>query len=106
VADGVTRERLARWEENLAGVGRFPTRSCDAGRLLVSAAPASSTTHAGTPRMHVDPAPGVTDMDGRAQGSDNLYVTGAGLLPTAGFVNPTLTIVALARRLADHVLRR
>ena len=62
--------------------------------------------HAGTTRMHVDAAHGVTDGDGLVHGSDNLYVTGASLFPTAGFANPALTILALALRLADHLLRR
>jgi choline dehydrogenase-like flavoprotein len=59
--------------------------------------------HAGTTRMHVDPRMGVVDADGRVHGMENLYVTGASVFPTAGFANPTLTIVALALRLAEHL---
>ncbi len=62
--------------------------------------------HAGTTRMHEDPRFGVVDPDGRVHGVDNLYVSGASLFPSAGFANPTLTIVALALRLADHLKRR
>lgn len=59
--------------------------------------------HAGTTRMHEDPALGVVDRHGRVHGMDNLYATGASTFPTAGFANPMLTIVALAVRLARHL---
>jgi len=59
--------------------------------------------HAGTTRMHEDPREGVVDAHGRVHAVENLYVAGASVFPTAGFANPTLTIVALALRLADHL---
>jgi choline dehydrogenase-like flavoprotein len=62
--------------------------------------------HSGTTRMHEDPRYGVVDGDARVHGTDNLYVTGASVFPSAGFANPTLTIVALALRLADHLKQR
>ncbi|MGH7665156.1 MAG: GMC oxidoreductase, partial [Gemmatimonadaceae bacterium] len=62
--------------------------------------------HAGTTRMSVDARGGVVDAHGRVHGVANLFVTGASVLPTAGFANPTLTIVALAIRLADHLAER
>ncbi len=62
--------------------------------------------HSGTTRMHADPRWGVANADGCVHGTDNLYVTGASLLCRAGFANPTLTIVALALRLADRLKQR
>jgi choline dehydrogenase-like flavoprotein len=59
----------------------------------------------GTTRMSDDPATGVVDRDGRVHGIENLYVAGSSVFPTAGWANPTLTIVALALRLADHLKR-
>jgi choline dehydrogenase-like flavoprotein len=59
--------------------------------------------HAGTTRMSSDPRHGVVDADARVHGTDNLFVSGASVFPTAGFVNPTLTIVAMAIRLADEL---
>ncbi len=59
--------------------------------------------HAGTTRMHRDPAHGVVDPDGRVHGMENLYVAGASVFPTAGWANPTLSVIALALRLGDHL---
>jgi choline dehydrogenase-like flavoprotein len=60
--------------------------------------------HAGTTRMHDDPRLGVADRDGRVHAMDDLYVAGASTFPTAGFANPVLTIVAMALRLARHLV--
>jgi choline dehydrogenase-like flavoprotein len=57
----------------------------------------------GTTRMSSDPAQGVVDVDSRVHDVDNLFVGGSSVFPTGGHVNPTLTIVALAVRLADHL---
>jgi choline dehydrogenase-like flavoprotein len=57
----------------------------------------------GTTRMHVDPKKGVVDQDCRVHGISNLFVAGSSVFPTSGSATPTITIVALALRLADHV---
>lgn len=59
--------------------------------------------HMGTTRMHGDPRRGVVDEHARVHGVANLYVAGSSVFPTSGFANPTLTIVALTLRLADHL---
>jgi len=59
--------------------------------------------HMGTTRMHSDPTQGVVDANCRVHGLENLYVAGSSVFPTSGAANPTLTIVALALRLADHI---
>ena len=53
--------------------------------------------------MSADPASGVTDGHGRVHHVDNLHVAGSSLFPTSDWPNPTLTIVAMALRLADHM---
>jgi choline dehydrogenase-like flavoprotein len=58
---------------------------------------------AGTCRMGATAETGVVDRDGRVFGTDNLHVCGAAVFPTSGPTNPTLTVVALALRLADHL---
>jgi len=56
--------------------------------------------------MSRDPRQGVVDDQGRMHGVANLYVAGSSVFPTGGIANPTLTIVALAIRLADHLRPR
>jgi choline dehydrogenase-like flavoprotein len=62
-----------------------------------------SCHHMCTTRMSDDPRTGVVDRDCRVHGLSNLYVGGSSVFATPGFVNPTLTIVQLALRLADHL---
>lgn len=57
----------------------------------------------GTTRMSNDPSTGVVDRHCRVHGIANLFVSGSSVFPTSGCANPTLTIVALAVRLADHL---
>jgi choline dehydrogenase-like flavoprotein len=59
--------------------------------------------HMGTTRMSREPTAGVVDTDGRVHGLSNLWVAGSSVFPSAGHANPTLTIVALALRLAAHL---
>ena len=72
---------------------------------LVSVHPLGGYHHMGTTRMSDDPRTGVTDRWGRVHGIANLYVAGSSLFPTSGWANPTLTILALALRQADHLLQ-
>lgn len=62
--------------------------------------------HMGTTRMSATAAAGVVDADCRVHGIEGLYVCGSSVFPTSGYANPTLTIVALALRLTDHLLAR
>ena len=62
--------------------------------------------HIGTARMGTDPASSVVDPDCRVHGVDNLFVNGAATFPTSSQANPTLTLVALSLRLAEHLKTR
>ncbi len=65
------------------------------------------TAHqAGTVRFGSDPATSVLDLDCRAHEVDNLYVTDASFFPSIAAVNPTLTIIANALRVADIIAAR
>jgi choline dehydrogenase-like flavoprotein len=59
--------------------------------------------HMGTTRMHADPREGVVDANCQVYTVPNLYVAGSSVFPTGGYANPTLTILALSLRLADHL---
>ncbi|NOZ11123.1 MAG: GMC family oxidoreductase [Gammaproteobacteria bacterium] len=58
--------------------------------------------HCGTTRMSTSPKTGVVNRDCQVFDVPNLYIAGSSVFPTIGYANPTLTIVALALRLADH----
>ncbi len=68
--------------------------------------PDEGNHHMGTTRMGHGDFEGVVDPDCRLFGTTNLYVAGSSVFPTAGYANPTLTIVQLALRLADHITHR
>jgi choline dehydrogenase-like flavoprotein len=59
--------------------------------------------HCGTTRMTDDPKTGVVDHNCKLNTVSNLYIAGSSIFPTIGYANPTLSIVALALRLSDHV---
>ncbi len=89
----------------------------DLGRLDLSALPsrldltelsgmlAGGCHHLGGTRMADAPAAGVVDRDLRVHGVPNLHIASASVFPTGGWGNPTLTILALALRLADRLER-
>ncbi len=59
--------------------------------------------HIGTTRMGTNPRTSVVDADCRIHGVRNLYVASAAVFPTSSQANPTLTVVALALRLAQYL---
>jgi choline dehydrogenase-like flavoprotein len=59
--------------------------------------------HIGTARMSDDPKRGVVNPQCRTHDVENLYLAGSAVFPTSGSANPTLTIVALAIRIADRL---
>ena len=69
------------------------------------AAARDASTRPARPGCRADPADGVVDADLQVHGVAGLHVVGGSVFPTAGYANPTLTIVALALRLADRLSR-
>ena len=84
---------LGRLESNLPHEQRWPI-DLDASH------------HMGTTRMGTDPKSSVVDLNCKVHGVDNIYIAGASVFSTSGCANPTLTIVALAIRLASHLKSR
>jgi choline dehydrogenase-like flavoprotein len=68
--------------------------------------PMEDATHQmGLARMGASPTSSVVDSDCRVWSAPNLYIAGSAVFPTSGMAGPTMTIVALAVRLADHLGR-
>lgn len=65
-----------------------------------------SSHHIGTTRMSDDPKMGVVNKDCQVHGISNLYIASSSVFPTGGHVNSTLSIVAIAFRVASHLKNR
>jgi len=87
-----------------AGAQGVFTAPCDTLQLppLVVNAP-SSRHEMGTLRMGPDPATSVTDPSGRFHDVDNLYACDGSVFPTSSGYNPTLTIIAVALKIAQGI---
>lgn len=59
--------------------------------------------HMGTTRMHDSATHGVVDRNCKMHSINNCYVAGSSVFPTGGSNFPTMTLAALALRLADHL---
>ncbi|GAB5454720.1 MAG: GMC family oxidoreductase [Henriciella sp.] len=87
--------RLANWLDDVSKSWSFDP--------LVSSHPIGGYHHMGGTRMSDDASTGVVDANCRLFESPNLYIASSSVFPTSGWANPTLTIIALAERLADHI---
>ncbi|HYD74213.1 MAG TPA: GMC family oxidoreductase [Candidatus Binatia bacterium] len=88
-----------------AGAGRLRMRGDRAKSLQTIKAFARDGYHQlGGAVMNPDAARGVVDTSCRAHGIENLYVISGSVFPSGSQANPTLTIVALSRRLAAHLV--
>ena len=103
--EGLKRMRK-RFDGMLADLG-FHKRSHQRGVYLHEGMNIAATAHqAGTARFGDDPATSVLDLDCKAHQLDNLYVVDSSFFPSIGAVNPTLTIIANALRVGDHLVGR
>ena len=93
---------LAEFERIEPGIARRPLDREDPwpGEIV------GTWHHLGGTRMAASPRDGVVDGDLRVHGVDNVSVVGSSVFPAAGSAAPTVTIVALALRLAEHLAGR
>ncbi|KAI1129319.1 FAD/NAD(P)-binding domain-containing protein [Nemania abortiva] len=92
---GIADEEFVEWLRQLEKTNLDPLRTSF-----------NSAHQMGTARMGVDAETSVVDGDGKVWGCENLYVADASVFPTASGVNPMITIMAIADRIARGIVMR
>jgi choline dehydrogenase-like flavoprotein len=92
---GLGKLQTASWLED--GTNAWPVDP------TVGNHPIGGYHHMGTTRMSASAATGVVDANCAVHGYGNLHIAGSSVFTTGGWANPTLTILALSHRLADHL---
>jgi choline dehydrogenase-like flavoprotein len=88
-------------EISALGLGRFAPEPLT--RVFVEQTVLGHWHHMGTTRMSASPGSGVVDTDCRVHGTNNLFVAGSGIYPSATGGSTTMMLIALALRLAEHL---
>ncbi|WP_405671254.1 GMC oxidoreductase [Streptomyces sp. NBC_01530] len=102
---------LKRLQHKLRGMlghlGMHEHHLLDHSIYLHKGMPIGATAHqAGTVRFGDDPRSSVLDVNCKAHDLDNLYVVDTSFFPSIGAVNPSLTAIANALRVGDHIAAR
>ncbi|HSE09528.1 MAG TPA: GMC family oxidoreductase [Nocardioidaceae bacterium] len=104
--EGVRRLRH-KLEGMLSDLGLHRHHLLEHNLYLHKTMPIGATAHqAGTVRFGTDPASSALDTNCKAHDLDNLYVVDTSFFPSIGAVNPSLTAMANALRVGDHLLER
>ena len=96
---------VVKQEIERSGCGRFEYDTATVEQEIVRYG-AYGGHQIGTARMGTDPLTSVVDGDCKVHGVENLHIASSAVFPTSSQANPTLTIVALALRLANHLRAR
>ena len=96
----------ARWEAILREIDSANAPKATTGYFTTKMPMHSLGHQVGTCKFGEDPKTSVLDLNCRAHDVDNLYVVDGSFFVSSGAVNPTLTIVANALRVGDHLLER
>jgi choline dehydrogenase-like flavoprotein len=100
-------KRLRHRLEGMLGALGFEEHLLDHSIYLHKTMPIGATAHqAGTVRFGSDPASSALDPMCKAHELDNLYVVDTSFFPSIGAVNPSLTAIANALRVGDHIRER
>jgi choline dehydrogenase-like flavoprotein len=104
--EGLKRLRH-KLQSMLGHLGMHEHRLLSRSIYLHKGMPIGATAHqAGTVRFGTDPAASALDVNCKAHDLDNLYVVDTSFFPSIGAVNPSLTAIANALRVGDHLLQR
>jgi choline dehydrogenase-like flavoprotein len=91
----------------LGELGMHPRKLIDHSIYLHKGMPIGATAHqAGTVRFGSDPKSSALDVNCKCHDLDNLYVVDTSFFPSIGAVNPSLTAIANALRVGDHLIER
>lgn len=94
-------QKIVAQELSALQMGRFEIEEIDMDMMRERAL--GHYHHIGTTRMSADPADGVVDPNQKVHGVDNLYIAGSSVFPSAGYSGPTMMIVGMTMRLAEHL---
>jgi choline dehydrogenase-like flavoprotein len=104
--EGVNRLRH-KLEGMLGDLGMHQRKLIDHSIYLHKGMPIGATAHqAGTVRFGTDPKSSALDINCKTHDLDNLYVVDTSFFPSIGAVNPSLTAIANALRVGDHLIER
>ena len=105
-SEGVKR-LMHKLEGMLGELGMEKRKLLDHSIYMHKGMPIGATAHqAGTVRFGTDPSSSALDVDCKAHDVDNLYVVDTSFFPSIGAVNPSLTAIANALRVADRIAER
>jgi choline dehydrogenase-like flavoprotein len=91
----------------LGSIGMHPDHLIPRNAYLKTEIPIAGVAHqAGTCRFGLDPATSVLDVNCKAHDLDNLYVVDTSFFVSIGAVNPSLTAMANALRVGEHIAAR
>jgi choline dehydrogenase-like flavoprotein len=102
-----TRKLYDKLKSMLGQIGMHPDYLIPRDIYMQTEIPLAGCAHqAGTCRFGQDPKTSVLDVNCKAHELDNLYVVDTSFFVSIGAVNPSLTAIANAMRVGDHLLER